>query len=102
MLHSRVGTETKRGINEVLSMIMFNWIAYYLSNFIAGIPAIKSDGSAEATKNISENAVIRFPREMTKALGLDKTFNWGFILALIIAIAVCALLLKPVEMLDRF
>ena len=29
--------KTKWGINEVLSMIMFNWIAFYLSNFIAGI-----------------------------------------------------------------
>ena len=47
--------KTKRGINEVLSMIMFNWIAFYLSNFIAGIPAIHSDGTAEATKNISAN-----------------------------------------------
>lgn len=48
--------KTKWGINEVLSMIMFNWIAFYLSNFIAGIPAIKNDGTAEATKTISENA----------------------------------------------
>ena len=37
--------KTKRGINEVLSMIMFNWIAFYLSNYIAGIPAIHSDGT---------------------------------------------------------
>ena len=86
--------KTKRGINEVLSMIMFNWIAYYLSNYIAGIPGIKSEGSAEATKNISENAIIRFPREMTKALGLDKTFNWGFILALVLAIAVWLIIEK--------
>ena len=33
--------KTKKGINEVLSMIMFNWIAFYLSNYIAGIPGIK-------------------------------------------------------------
>ena len=32
--------KTKWGINEVLSMIMFNWIAFYLSNYIAGFPAI--------------------------------------------------------------
>jgi len=86
--------KTKRGINEVLSMIMFNWIAFYLSNFIAGLPAIKNEGSAEATKNISENAIIRFPKEMTKALGLDKTFNWGFILALALAILVWLIIEK--------
>ena len=34
--------KTKRGINEVLSMIMFNWIAFYLSNYIAGLPGIKN------------------------------------------------------------
>ena len=86
--------KTKRGINEVLSMIMFNWIAFYLSNFIAGIPAIKNDGNAEATKNISERAVIRFPREMTQSLGLDKTFNWGFILALVLAVIVWLIIEK--------
>ena len=52
--------KTKWGINEVLSMIMFNWIAFYLSNFIAGIPAIKNEGSAEATKNIAANASMLF------------------------------------------
>ena len=86
--------KTKRGINEVLSMIMFNWIAFYLSNFIAGLPAIKNEGSAEATKNISENAIIRFPKEMTKAMGVDKTFNWGFILALVLAILVWLIIEK--------
>ena len=50
--------KTKWGINEVLSMIMFNWIAFYLSNFIAGIPAIKNEGTAEATKNIADNASL--------------------------------------------
>ncbi len=86
--------KTKRGINEVLSMIMFNWIAFYLSNFIAGLPMIKNEGSAEATKNISENAMIRFPKEMTQALGVDKTFNWGFILALVLAIIVYLIIEK--------
>jgi len=86
--------KTKRGINEVLSMIMFNWIAFYLSNFLAGLPAIKNEGSAEATKNISENAIIRFPKAMTQALGVDKTFNWGFILALVLAILVWLIIEK--------
>ena len=58
--------KTKWGINEVLSMIMFNWIAFYLSNFIAGIPAIKNEGTAEATKNISANA------SMLLLQGLDQ------------------------------
>ena len=75
--------KTKWGINEVLSMIMFNWIAFYLSNFIAGIPAIKNDGSAEATKNIADNASLLFSKDFIKSAGLAPTANWGFIIAII-------------------
>ena len=74
--------KTKWGINEVLSMIMFNWIAFYLSNFIAGIPAIHSDGSAEATKNISENASTLLSKEVIKEWGLCPTANWGILVAI--------------------
>jgi len=80
--------KTKWGINEVLSMIMFNWIAFYLSNFIAGIPAIKNDGSAEATKNIADNASLLFSKEFIKSAGLAPTANWGFIIAIIATLLV--------------
>ena len=75
--------KTKWGINEVLSMIMFNWIAFYLSNFIAGIPAIKNEGSAEATKNISANASMLFSKSFIKSAGLCPTANWGILVALV-------------------
>lgn len=75
--------KTKRGINEVLSMIMFNWIAFYLSNFIAGLPGIKNTGSTEATQNISENAMLVLPKEFTKNAGLANTSNWGILIALV-------------------
>ena len=74
--------KTKWGINEVLSMIMFNWVAFYLSNFIAGIPAIHSDGTAEATKNISQNASTLFSKEFISKLGLCPTANWGIFVAI--------------------
>ena len=74
--------KTKWGINEVLSMIMFNWIAFYLSNFIAGIPAIHSDGTAEATKNISANASTLLSKEFIKSAGLAPTMNWGILVAI--------------------
>ncbi len=80
--------KTKRGINEVLSMIMFNWIAFYLSNFIAGTPAIKNSGTAEATKNISDNASMLFSKEFIKSTGLAPTANWGFIIAIIAMVVV--------------
>ncbi len=80
--------KTKWGINEVLSMIMFNWIAFYLSNFIAGIPAIHSDGTAEATKNISANASMLFPKPLIKQLGLCPTANWGILIAILMMFVV--------------
>ena len=80
--------KTKWGINEVLSMIMFNWIAFYLSNFIAGIPAIKSEGSAEATKNISANASMLFSKDFIKSVGLCPTANWGILIAIVVMLLV--------------
>ena len=74
--------KTKWGINEVLSMIMFNWIAFYLSNFIAGFPAIHSDGTAEATKNISDNASTLLSKDVINSLGLCPTANWGILVAI--------------------
>ena len=80
--------KTRWGINEVLSMIMFNWIAFYLSNFIAGIPAIHSDGTAEATKNISANASTLLSKDLISQLGLCPTANWGIFVALVMTVIV--------------
>ncbi len=80
--------KTQWGINEVLSMIMFNWIAFYLSNFIAGLPAIKSEGTAEATKNIAANASTLFSKEFIKSLGLCPTANWGILVAIAMTVLV--------------
>ena len=35
--------KVKRGIHEVLSFIMFNWIAFYLSNYTVNLPFIHRD-----------------------------------------------------------
>lgn len=80
--------KTKWGINEVLSMIMFNWVAFYLSNFIAGIPAIHSDGTAEATKNISDNASTLLSKDLISRLGLCPTANWGILVAIAVTVLV--------------
>ena len=80
--------KTKWGINEVLSMIMFNWVAFYLSNFIAGIPAIPSDGTAEATKNISDNASTLLSKDLINRLGLCPTANWGILVAIAVTVLV--------------
>jgi len=69
-------------------MIMFNWIAFYLSNFIAGLPGIKSDGTAEATQNISANASMQFSKEFIKSAGLAPTANWAILVAILLTILI--------------
>lgn len=80
--------KTRWGINEVLSMIMFNWIAFFLSNYIAGFPAIHTEGNAEATRNISENARILLSKDLISRLNLCPTANWGILVAIVLTIAV--------------
>ena len=80
--------KTKWGINEIVSMIMFNWIAFYLSNFIAGLPAIKTDGNAEATKNVAANASTLLSKDTINSLGLCPTANWGILVAIVMTVLV--------------
>lgn len=84
--------KVKWGINEVLSMIMFNWIAYYLSNYIADLPAIHNEGQAEATKNVADSARILFPESWRKAT--CPSANWGIVLAVIAVIVVYVIIEK--------
>ena len=86
--------KTKWGINEVLSMIMFNWIAFYLSNYLVTMPAIHSDGTAEATKNIAESAQILLPQSMRSALA--PTSNYGILIAIVLVVAVYLILDKTI------
>ncbi|MQN02011.1 MAG: ABC transporter permease [Lachnospiraceae bacterium] len=73
----------KRGINEVLSYIMFNWIAYYLSNYVVMHKGVKAQ-SIETTKNVKDSA-----RTIIKGLipvtGCTEV-NAGFFIATICAI----------------
>ena len=80
--------KTKFGINEVLSMIMFNWIAYYLSNFIADLEIIHDTGSAEATRNVSDAAMILMPKSMIQSLGLCPKANWGIFAAMLAVVLI--------------
>ena len=86
--------KTRWGINEVLSMIMFNWIAFFSSNYIAGFPAIHSEGNAEATRNVADAARILLPKGLIDRLGLCSTANWGILLALVLTVAVYLIIEK--------
>lgn len=77
----------KKGVNEVLSYIMFNWIAFYLSNFVVNLSIIHKDGGGEATKDIEATARILAPKSIIAATGASAA-NYGFILAIIFAVIV--------------
>ncbi len=81
--------KVKRGINEVLSFIMFNWIAYYLSNYAVSVPAL--EGGSEVTKDISESAQMMITSEsLTKVLGTGASYN--ILVAILAAVAIAFIL----------
>ncbi|MBO5278560.1 MAG: ABC transporter permease [Lachnospiraceae bacterium] len=84
--------KVKWGINEVLSMIMFNWIAYYLSNYMVNLPILHKEGGGEATKDIVDSAKIVFPKVITQAL-CPRT-NAGIIFAVIAVIVIYLIIEK--------
>lgn len=73
--------KVKKGINEVLSFIMFNWIAYYLSNYVVNMPGVKRETGGEATKDIAESAMILMPEGIRTAFE-SNNLNWGFLIAI--------------------
>lgn len=85
--------KVKRGIHEVLSFIMFNWIAFYLSNFLVNTQTLHKEGSGEATKNVLDSARLLFPEGILKSLNCNAA-NWGFFLAIAAAVAMWIIIEK--------
>lgn len=84
--------KVKRGIHEVLSFIMFNWIAFYLSNYMVNLPFIHRD-KTEATQDIAASARLLLPESMRNALGCTSA-HWGFVLAVVAAIVIWIIIEK--------
>lgn len=85
--------KVKKGINEVLSYIMFNWIAYYLSNYMVNTEWLHNEGNAEATKDIKETASLICPDFITKLTDCKNT-NWGILIAIAAAIVIWFIISK--------
>lgn len=84
--------KVKRGIHEVLSFIMFNWIAFYLSNYVVNLPEIHRE-SSEATRDIATSARILLPSGLQKALDCNAA-HWGIVFAIIAAIVIWIIIEK--------
>ncbi|MBR7044510.1 MAG: ABC transporter permease [Lachnospiraceae bacterium] len=85
--------KVKRGLHEVLSFIMFNWIAFYLSNYVVNLEIIHKEGGGEATKDVAASARILFPQAIIKLTDCSAA-NIGFILAVAAAIAMWIIIEK--------
>ena len=77
----------------ILGMIMFNWIAYYFSNFIVNLKSVEVGGGKTWTKLIQDEAKITLPAEVRKnflGLGIELSpkAHGGIILAIISVIII--------------
>jgi simple sugar transport system permease protein len=75
------------GAQEVVNTIMMNWIAFRLSDWLLNGP-MKASGFRPVTPNVQASAEL--PRFFADPL----RFNWGFVLALVMAYVVYWFLFK--------
>lgn len=92
--------KAKSGVNEVISSIMLNWIALYLTNYVLTFGAIRRPNS-DASRKILDSASIRIlgkwkTSEAGKAFLSRNSFlkdllnpplNYGIFIAILVAIA---------------
>lgn len=97
------------GVHEVISSIMLNWIAFYLNNFIIGLPSVQRPQS-ESTYKIAETArldILGVWKRSEEGIAwrsenagsffadlLRADINWGIVFALILALIVWWILKK--------
>ena len=84
--------KVKRGIHEVLSFIMFNWIAFYLSNYVVNLPGLHRD-SSEATQDVAASARLLMPEGLRSTLDCSNA-HWGIVLAVIAAVIIWVIIEK--------
>ena len=84
--------KVKRGIHEVLSFIMFNWIAFYFSNYVVNLPGIHRD-SSEATQDVAASARLLMPEGLRSTLDCSNA-HWGIVLAVIAAVIIWVIIEK--------
>ncbi|WP_056974083.1 ABC transporter permease [Holzapfeliella floricola] len=76
--------------NEVITTIMLNYIALYLSNWI--VKSFLANGDADYSKSIPQSASLRSPFLME--LTNNSTFHYGLFIAIVIAIIMAFVMKK--------
>lgn len=73
--------KVKFGSHEVLCMIMFNWIAYYFSNYIVNLPGINYGGGKTWSVPIQDGAKITISHWFEKNVVSNYT-HFGIFIAI--------------------
>ncbi|MBQ1448124.1 MAG: ABC transporter permease [Erysipelotrichaceae bacterium] len=73
------------GANEILTMIMFNWIAYYFSNYVVNLKSVIAGQGQMWSKEIQESARITLT-SLTKVL--SNKVHYGIVIAIVIALVI--------------
>ena len=71
---------------------MFNWIAFYLSNYVVNLPGIHRD-SSEATQDVAASARLLMPEGLRSTLDCSNA-HWGIVLAVIAAVIIWVIIEK--------
>ncbi|MGM9530372.1 ABC transporter permease, partial [Intestinibacter sp.] len=80
------------GINEVISNIMLNWIAFYLSNFVLMTTWLKVPNS-ETSVPIKDSAKISIDW-MKGLVGPATSVNWGIVISIVLVLIIAFILKK--------
>ncbi len=100
--------KAKFGINEVITSIMLNWIAFYLCNFVVDSDAFHKPNTVRSLSvNESSYTMILYKWKNSKEgisylkhnkwlsdILLKTDLNWGFIIAILVAFLISFLLYK--------
>lgn len=99
--------KAKFGINEVITSIMFNWVAFYLNNYMVSLSWLKKPGAdssfpiKESAWDVVLNTYKTSPEGQEKLISSHPFFsevllktdvNYGILIAIVVAILVWFLL----------
>ncbi len=87
--------KAKYGVHEVISTIMLNWIALYLSNFMVGLEFFKNPGP-ESSYPIHETARLSI-KWLKPLVGPGVKANWGLLISIAVVIFISHYLFKTVQ-----
>lgn len=103
--------KARYGIHEVITSIMLNWIAFYLSNYVVNLPAFHQPNSTGTFPINGSGFIMLLPKWKTSPQGVAAMkkvpwfeevmrrtdVNFGFVIALVMAVLIWFLLTRTTK-----